>query len=74
VASSFSFFRDLGHRGLWACVCVTQPSEMPDVGEQAHFDCMIDEEAIQFSWDTVGCKLDERGQRMFAAGEVQTAG
>jgi Rhodopirellula transposase DDE domain len=35
---------------------------------------MIDEEAIQYRWDTVGCKLDERGRRMFAAAEVRTAG
>ena len=25
-------------------------------------------------WETVGCKLDERGRRMFAAAEVRTAG
>jgi Rhodopirellula transposase DDE domain len=35
---------------------------------------MIDENAIQYRWDTVGCKLDERGRRMFAAAEVRTAG
>jgi len=35
---------------------------------------MIDEDAIQYRWDTVGCKLDERGRRMFAAAEVRTAG
>jgi hypothetical protein len=35
---------------------------------------MIDEGAIQYRWDTVGCRLDERGPRMFAAAEVRTAG
>jgi hypothetical protein len=35
---------------------------------------MIEEDAIQYRWDTVGCKLDERGRRMFAAAEVRTAG
>jgi len=35
---------------------------------------MIDEHAIQYRWETVGCKLDERGRRMFAAAEVRTAG
>src|SRR5258706_15517717 len=35
---------------------------------------MIDEDAIRYRWDTVGSKLDERGRRLFAAGEVRTAG
>jgi len=35
---------------------------------------MIDEDAIQYRWDTVGCELDERGRRMFASAEVRTAG
>jgi hypothetical protein len=35
---------------------------------------MIDEDAIQYRWDTVGSKLDERGRRLFAAAEVRTAG
>jgi hypothetical protein len=35
---------------------------------------MIDEDAIGYRWDRVGSKLDERGRRMFAAGEVRTAG
>src|SRR5208283_1897172 len=34
---------------------------------------MIDEDAIRYRWDMVGSKLDERGRRMFAAGEVRTA-
>jgi hypothetical protein len=35
---------------------------------------MIDEDPIRYRWDMVGSKLDERGRRMFAAGEVRTAG
>src|SRR5580700_6136051 len=35
---------------------------------------MIDEDAIRYRWETVGSKLDERGRRLFAAGEVGTAG
>ena len=35
---------------------------------------MIDEDAIRYRWETVGCKLDERGRRLFAAGEVRSAG
>lgn len=35
---------------------------------------MIDEDGIRYRWETVGCKLDERGRRMLAAAEVRTAG
>ena len=35
---------------------------------------MIDGEAIRQRWDAVGSKLDERGRRLFAAGEVRAAG
>src|SRR5271166_314248 len=35
---------------------------------------MIDENAIRQWWEAVGSKLDERGQRLFAAGEVRSAG
>ena len=35
---------------------------------------MIDEDAIRYRWETVGSTLDERGRRLFAAGEVRTAG
>ena len=35
---------------------------------------MIDEDAIRQRWDAVGSKLDERGRRLFAAGEVRAAG
>jgi hypothetical protein len=35
---------------------------------------MIDKDAIQLRWEAVGAKLDERGQRLFAAAEVAAAG
>ena len=35
---------------------------------------MVDEDAIRQRWESVGSKLDERGRRLFAAGEVRTAG
>ena len=35
---------------------------------------MIDEDAIRQRWEAVGSKLDERGRRLFAAGEARTAG
>ena len=35
---------------------------------------MIDCQAIRKRWETVGSKLDERGRRVFAAGEVRAAG
>ena len=35
---------------------------------------MIDTQAIRKRWDTVGSQLDERGQRVFASGEVRAAG
>jgi hypothetical protein len=44
------------------------------LGELAYASFMIDEGAIQYRWETVGCKLDERGRRLFAAAEVRTAG
>ena len=28
---------------------------------------MIDRDGIRLRWETLGCKLDERGQRLFAA-------
>jgi len=42
--------------------------------EQAWVGCMIDKDAIRQRWDAVGSKLDERGQRLFPAVEVRTAG
>ena len=35
---------------------------------------MIDTQAIRQRWASVGSKLDERGRRVFAAGEVRAAG
>ena len=35
---------------------------------------MIDRQAIRKRWEAVGSKLDERGRRVFAAGEVRSAG
>ena len=35
---------------------------------------MIDTRGIRQRWECVGSKLDERGRRMFAAGEVRAAG
>ena len=35
---------------------------------------MIDEDGIRQRWESIGCKLDERGRRLFAAAEVQAAG
>src|SRR5205085_11190907 len=35
---------------------------------------MIDTQAIRQRWQSVGSKLDERGRRVFAAGEVRAAG
>ena len=35
---------------------------------------MIDEDGISQRWESIGCKLDERGRRLFAAAEVQAAG
>src|ERR1700692_4244064 len=35
---------------------------------------MFDTQAIRQRWESVGSKLDERGRRVFAAGEVRAAG
>jgi hypothetical protein len=35
---------------------------------------MIDQDAIWLRWEAIGSKLDERGQQLFAAIEVRTAG
>src|SRR5258708_35067541 len=35
---------------------------------------MIDTQAIRQRWESVGSKLDERGKRVFEAGEVRAAG
>ena len=53
---------------------MTRPIGIPDLGERVYAGLMIDEDAIQYRWDTVGSRLDERGRRLFAAAEVRTAG
>lgn len=35
---------------------------------------MIDRDGITMRWQDLGCKLDERGRRLFAAAEVRAAG
>jgi hypothetical protein len=35
---------------------------------------MIDEDGIRRRWESIGCKLDERGRRLFVAAEVEAAG
>jgi len=35
---------------------------------------IIDTQAMRQRWESVGSKLDERGRRVFAAGEVRSAG
>jgi DDE family transposase len=35
---------------------------------------MVDEDGIRQRWASIGCKLDERGRRLFAAAEVEAAG
>ena len=35
---------------------------------------MSDEVGIKMRWESMGCKLDERGRRLFAANEVRAAG
>lgn len=35
---------------------------------------MIDRDGITMRWQMLGCKLDEREQRLFAANEVRSAG
>ena len=42
--------------------------------ELSYAAVMIDREGIRLRWETLGCKLDERGQRLFAANEVRAAG
>ena len=47
---------------------------IPKEPRRRYVDCMIDEDGIRYRWETVGCKLDERGRRLFAAAEASTAG
>jgi hypothetical protein len=53
---------------------MTQVFGIPECGEGAYFDRMIDEAAIRLRWETVGARLDESGRRLFAAAEVRSAG
>ena len=53
---------DLGCGHSWICANRRRSIEM------------IDEGAIRQRWEAVGCQLDERGRRLFAAGEMRTAG
>lgn len=53
---------------------MTRLAGILDCSEQAYIARVIDKDAIQYRWKTVGCQLDERGWRMFAAAEVRTAG
>jgi hypothetical protein len=62
------------NRDPCTCDCVTRLFGIPDLGEPAYIGYMIDEDAIQYRWDRVGSRLDERGRRLFAAAEVRTAG
>ena len=53
---------------------MTQLDGIPLGSEQVYLGGMIDKEAIRLRWEAVGAKLDERGQRLFAAAEVRAAG
>ena len=53
---------------------MTRRAGIPDLVEHASIDCVIDEDAIRYRWETVGRRLDEGGRRPFAAAEVQTVG
>ena len=53
---------------------MTQLGGIPPGLELAYFRVMIDKVAIRLRWDAAGCKLDERGQRLFAAAEASAAG
>jgi Rhodopirellula transposase DDE domain len=47
---------------------------IPARREQVYAPDMIDRDGITMRWQTLGCKLDERGRRLFAANEVRSAG
>ena len=47
---------------------------IPPWCEATYIGAMIDKDAIRLRWQAVGAKLDERGQRLFAAAEVVAAG
>jgi hypothetical protein len=56
------------------CVGVARVSGIPVQGEQASVGRMIDEDAIWQRWEAFGLQLNERGRRLFVAGEVRTTG
>jgi len=55
-------------------VGLRQGGGIPIGCEETYLDGMIDKDAIRLRWEAVGAKLDERGQRLFAAAEVAAAG
>jgi len=55
-------------------VGLRQGGGIPFGCEETYLDGMIDKDAIRLRWEAVGAKLDERGQRLFAAAEVAAAG
>ena len=57
-----------------ACGDVTRGGGIPAVRWGSMRVGMIDAQGIRQRWECVGSKLDERGRRMFAAGEVRAAG
>ena len=56
------------------CVVVTRVCPIHDACIAVYRTVMIDREAIRERWRLFGSKLDERGQRHFAAVEARTAG
>ncbi len=60
------------NRDPWACDGSTRG--ILSRREQSYVLSMIDRDGIRLRWETLGCKLDEREQRLFAANEVQAAG
>ena len=45
----------------------------PGVANRRIASAMIDEDGIRQRWESIGCKLGERGRRLFAAAEVEAA-
>src|SRR5277367_3571207 len=56
------------------CGDVTRDGGIPGMARWQYVGGMIDTQAIRQRWSSVGSKLDERGRRVFAAGEVRAAG
>ena len=56
--------------------CVVLPRAWPshEAGIVLYRTVMVDREAIRLRWRLFGSRLDERGQRLFAAVEARTAG